>query len=439
MRDHSHHIELTREEAVAAILKATVPPEIERRIEHVPVGQSYGRVLACNVTSRIDVPGALTCNMDSIAVHWAAFEDLSEGALPDTTDWQRGIDWEFANTGVAMPEGFDTAIVIEHVRVSEDEQHVQIDAAPSARFAGTRAPGSKRKAGDVVAFAGEVVTPDVAARVAGANVASVPVVRKPRVAFIPTGDELVVPGSAHVPADKNIETNSLLARGKVEAWGGDFVPFDIVPDDPAQIEQAVKRAVAMADIVVLNAGSSKGSADWSIEELEKIGAVLCHETNHGPGHHSSFAVVDATPVVGISGPPAGASFTLDFYLLPLMRRWLGLDPVPAKVPAKLTADLPARGPHGGKGPKGGHAPAGEDRPFKVPEAGASFFGIRFLNVTTGSDGTLLATPVGGRPGSMEAERANAFFMCPTGGGIPVPTAGDVIEIEFRNPGLASAL
>lgn len=436
MRDHSHHIELTREEAVAAILHATGIPERGQRIEHVPVGQSYGRVLACDVVSGVDVPGALTCNMDSIAVHWAAFEELPAGTLPDTSGWVRGVDWEFANTGVAMPEGFDTAIVIEHVRVSEDEQHVQIDAAPSARFAGTRAPGSVRKAGDVVACAGEVVTPDVAARVAGANVASVPVVRKPRVAFIPTGDELVVPGSAHVPAGKNIETNSLLARGKIEAWGGRFLPFDIVPDDPAQIERAVKRACAMADIVVLNAGSSKGSADWNIEELEKIGAVLCHETNHGPGHHSSYAVVDATPVVGISGPPAGASFTLDFYLLPLMRRWLGLDPVPAKVPARLTADLPAHGPHG---PRGARKPAGEDRPFKVPAAGASFFGIRFLNVTTASDGTLHAAPVAGRPDSMAAARANAFFMCPTGGGLAVPKAGDVIEIEFRNPGLASSL
>lgn len=434
MRDHSHHIELSREEAVAAIIDATRIPDLPHRMETVPVGQSYGRVLACDVASRIDVPGALTCNMDSIAVHWAAFEGLPEGALPDTTDWVRGVDWEFANTGVAMPEGFDTAIVIEHVRVSEDEQHVRIDAAPSARFAGTRAPGSKRKAGDVVACAGEVVTPDVAARVAGANVASVPVVRKPRVAFIPTGDELVAPGSAHVPAGRNVETNSLLARGKIEAWGGEFLPFDIVPDDPAQIEGAVKRACAMADIVVLNAGSSKGSADWNIEELERIGTVLCHETNHGPGHHSSFAAVDAAPVVGISGPPAGASFTLDFYLLPLMRRWAGLEPVAPKVPARLTADLPARGPHGAKG---AHAPAGEDRPRMATAPGASFFGIRFLNVTAASDGTLMATPVVGRPGSMEAERANAFFMCPTGGGAEPPKAGDTIEIEFRNPGLAA--
>ena len=180
----------------------------------MPVGQSYGRVLACNVTSRIDVPGALTCNMDSIA-HFRAFEDLSEGALPDTTDWQRGIDWEFANTGVAMPEGFD-AIVIEHVRVSEDEQHVQIDAAPSARFAGTRAPGSKRKAGDVVAFAGEVVTPDVAARVAGANVAARAGGAQAARASFPPATSSSCP-AAPMPADKNIETNSLLARGKIEA------------------------------------------------------------------------------------------------------------------------------------------------------------------------------------------------------------------------------
>ena len=132
MRDHSHHIEMSREEAVAAMLSlCSFPASGDAGAEElVPLSEAPGRTLARDVESLVDKPNALQCCMDSIAVHWSAFEG---GEMPDTSQWVRGVDWEFSNTGVAMPEGFDTAIVIEHVQVSADEQHVSIDAATSPR------------------------------------------------------------------------------------------------------------------------------------------------------------------------------------------------------------------------------------------------------------------------------------------------------------------
>lgn len=477
MRDHSKHIELSREEAVAAMLGKCAFPKAEGAPmeELVPVAESFGRVLARDVASLVDKPNKLQCCMDSIAVHWEAFEGLPAGELPDTSAWVRGADWEFANTGVAMPDGFDAAIVIEHVSVSADEQHVQIDAAPSARFAGTRAPGSQMKRGDVLARAGETVTPDVAARIATGNVTAVPVRVKPKVAFIPTGDELVVPGGP-IETGRNIETNSLLFRGKVEKWGGVPLVFDIVPDDPGLIKDAIRRACAMADIVVLNAGSSKGSEDWNCEQMEELGEVICHETNHGPGHHSSYALVDGTPVVGISGPPAGASFTLNFYLRPLMMRFLGRPTEPERIPVRLAAPFPAKKGHGGGKAIGaakaggagdvaagadagvsaagdaaigadaagaetaaGAAASGESAPAKVAgevrpsivAPGATFFSIKFLTVEAAPDGALSGTPLPGRPGSPEAEAANAYYMMPSGPGVKPPAVGDVIWVEMR--------
>ena len=352
MRDHSQHIQLSREEAVAATLAALdAQPEgfgwrgraaaadhagkIERKlVERVSLSESVGRVLAYDVCAANDMPSALTCAMDSIALHWSDFADLADGEVPDTSSWVRGRDWQFANTGVAMPEGFDTAIVIEHAQVSADEQHVIIDAAPSKPGAGTRPAGSAMRRGDVLGRAGQLITPDLAARMGSGNNGSVPVVRRPRVAFIPTGNELVAPGvpfdsdraSSFAARGRNFETNSVLVKAKCEQWGGRFVPFDIVPDRRDAIEKAIAQAVEQADIVVLNAGSSKGSDDWSCEVMEQMGQMICHQTNHGPGHHSSFAIVDGTPIVGVSGPSAGASFTLNFYLRPLMRAFLGLDP-----------------------------------------------------------------------------------------------------------------
>ena len=329
MRGHSSHIELSREEAVARILERSGFVAEGRVVENepVPLAEAFGRVLAIDVTARCDAPNMTTCMMDSIALRWADFEGLAEGELPDTSAWERGREWAFANTGVAMPDGFDTAVPIEKAVVGDDEQRVELLAAPASLGAGTRPAGSSLHAGDVVARAGEVVTPDVAARIAGADRTVAPCARKPRVAFIPTGSELVPAGVVPVPdangrfaaAGKNFETNSLLVRGKVEQWGGSYVPFDIVPDEPDVIREALEAACRAADIVVLNAGSSKGSDDWSCEVMEQMGEMVCHETNHGPGHHSSFAVIGGTPVVGVSGPAGGASFTLDFYLRPPMR------------------------------------------------------------------------------------------------------------------------
>lgn len=430
MRDHSHHIEMSREEAVAAMLSLCAFPEAGdvRAEELIPLSETIGRTLARDVASQVDKPNVLQCCMDSIAVHWSAFEDDD---MPDTAQWVRGVDWEFANTGVAMPEGFDTAIVIEHVKVSDDEQHVAIDAAPSARFAGTRAPGSQMKRGDVLAHAGEVVNADMLARIAAGNVCAVPVRVKPKVAFIPTGDELVAPGGPIQPG-RNIETNSILAAAKIRGWGGVPLVFDIVPDNPELIKDAIRRACAMADIVVLNAGSSKGSADWNCEQMEELGQVICHETNHGPGHHSSFALVDGTPVVGISGPPAGASFTLNFYLRPLMMRFLGRSPEPERVPVRLAAAFPAKGGHGAKkgDAAGKQQVAGEVRP-SIVAPGATFYGIKFLTVEALPDGTLAGTPLPGRPGSPEAEAANAYYMLPSGPGVTPPQPGDVIWVELR--------
>ena len=154
MRDHSSHIELSRFDAVEALL-AALPTEFGDgkgcgRYEQISVDDAFGRVLARDVIAKTDVPNVLTCSMDSIAVHWSDFACLGEGEIPDTTGWVRGVDWEFANTGVAMPEGFDTAVVVEHVEVSDDEQHVTIDAAPSKQFAGTKPVGAQMKAGDIV-------------------------------------------------------------------------------------------------------------------------------------------------------------------------------------------------------------------------------------------------------------------------------------------------
>ena len=431
MRDHSKHVEFTRDQALAALLEAS---HFAPAIETLPVGEAFGRVLAVDTKAQLDMPNCLTCNMDSVAVRWADFEEAAKiGVVPDTSAWIRGVEWEFANTGIGMPEGFDTAIVIEHVTVTEDAdgtQHVAFEAPPTKKYAGTTPAGARMHKGDVLVEAGSTLSPLLISLIASGNNTEVQVFAKPVVGFIPTGNELVVPGS-DVARGKNIETNSLVAKGKIEGWGGICRVFDIVPDDPEAIRATGLEAARTCDIVVLNAGSSKGNDDWNIEMLEEVGTVLYHETNHGPGHHSSGSVVEGKPVVGISGPPGGAAFTMDFYLYPLMMHWFGLPAELDKLQVRLGKMFPKSGPNPSAGKKPGEdAGKGEVRPTIVTE-GKEFFGVKQLQFYQEEDSAELwampASSTHAKP--VEADTMDCYYLLSSAR--PAPLYGEILEVDVR--------
>jgi molybdenum cofactor synthesis domain-containing protein len=335
MRDHSNHRSAPRHKAVAALLGAW---EFERPHELVPVAEACGRVAGRTVRSRNTLPNTWTSNMDAVCVR---FDELpADGSLPDTSTWVRGRDWQFCNTGVAVPDGFDTAIRIEDVEVAPDAQTMRLLAVPAHKHACTSEPGSTLQPDDLLVRAGEVLTPVKLAVLGMGGHTEVDVVRKPRVAFIPTGNELV-DATDQVPRGKNVESNAAMICSKVAAWGGEPVRFPIVPDDPDRILAALREATASCDIVVINAGSSKGSDDFTCEILEREGEVLFHEVEQGPGKHCSFSLLDAKPVVGISGPPIGAEFTADFFVKPFVDAFLGANlDWPPTVTATMLDDNP---------------------------------------------------------------------------------------------------
>lgn len=414
MHDHSTHIELPRQKAIDEILGKV---SFSSRVEEIAIDKASGRVLATDLVSLVTLPNVRSCRLDSIAVH---FDDF-EGGIPDTSDWVRGVDWEFANTGVALPGDFDTAIVVEHVRFSEDMRRVRILAAPSRRFAGTSPVGSTVRAGEALIPANTVMTPLLCAHAASGGHARVPVISRPRVLFIPTGTELV-PVTSNVPKGGNIDSNSILIGNMIREFGGEAILHDIVPDDPHLLEQVFREAASQADIVIVNAGSSKGSDDHTMEILESIGLVICHETDHGPGHHSSFSIVEGTPFVGISGPPAGAAFTTDFYVRPLIRRYLGLDTRTSKVVARLADDIPA---HPGSEP-----PTGECRPREIRQS--SFFKIMHVKLSQAEDGVIEAHPYPKRPAIVDLDATQAYYALDTSESATPPKAGDLITVELRN-------
>ncbi|MGN0077168.1 MAG: molybdopterin molybdotransferase MoeA [Coriobacteriales bacterium] len=333
MRDHSGHVSGDRHQVVEALLERT---DFQRRTEIVDVAQADGRVAACEYRSLTMLPNTRASNMDAVAVRWEAFE----GGEPDVSSWQRGRDWEFCNTGVAMPEGFDTAIRIEDVELSDDDTLAGILKMPRERHDATTAPGARLMEGDLLVAEGERLTPALLSVLNMGGYTEVEVAAKPRVGFIPTGNELW-PAGAELPLGKNVESNATMICAKIAAWGGEPVRYGIVPDDPAQILESLQRAAAECDVVVINAGSSKGSDDWTCEILEREGEVLFHQVNQGPGRHCSFSVLSGKPVVGISGPPFGAEFTADFFIKPFVDAYLGAGyEKPPAVMARMLDSMP---------------------------------------------------------------------------------------------------
>ncbi len=334
MRDHSGYIEKTRHEAMQDVLDAW---EFTRRIETLDVPDALGRVAAADVFSLNTLPNKLTSNMDGIAVRFDAFEEAGpEG--PDTSAWVRGRDWQFCNTGIGMPGDFDTAIAIEGVEVSDDDEHVVLHRLPEYRGQSTTPIGANLQEGDLIVRAGEELTPALLAVLNMGGHTRVDVVARPVVAFIPTGNELVDAG-APLPEGKNVESNAVMVCAKLSLWGAEPLRYPIVPDNWEKLESTLADAAAKADIVVINAGSSKGSDDFTCEILEQNGRMMHHMLAQGPGRHSSGAFLEGTPVIGISGPPMGAEFTVDWMVKPLVDRYLGLPgDYPPMVFARMQDD-----------------------------------------------------------------------------------------------------
>ncbi len=175
--------------------------------------------------------------------------------------------------------------------------------------------------------------------------ATVDVVRKPTVAVISTGDELVALGQPLKPAGIYDSNGAIIAAAVTEA-GGQAVAFGAIPDDAAALDKAVNDALAQCDMVVLSAGTSKGAGDLSHQIVSKLGApgILVHGVALKPGKPLCLGVIGKTPLVVLPGFPTSAIFTFHAFVAPVIRAFAGLPPeaaqtIEARVPVRIASEL----------------------------------------------------------------------------------------------------
>lgn len=288
--------------------------------EEVSLEEAIGRVTAEPVWAASSSPHYDSAAMDGIAVRARDTNGATETAplglkIGDQAVW--------VDTGDPMPDGYNAVIMVEHVH-EIDSATVEI-MAPVPPYHHVRALGEDIVATELLLPESHILRPVDVGACAAAGLTRVQVRRRPSVGVLPTGTELVAAGSALRPGEI-VEFNSLMLAGLIDEWGGLATRHPPIPDDYERLKSAVLDLVRKHDIVVINAGSSAGSEDYTASLVEELGDLIVHGVAYRPGHPVVLGVVDGKPVLGIPGYPVSAVLTCEIFVKPLIERKLGVRP-----------------------------------------------------------------------------------------------------------------
>jgi putative molybdopterin biosynthesis protein len=300
-------------------LKAMLPPE------EVATAAARGRVTAAPVWARWSSPAAHQAAMDGFAV--AAGSTF--GARPESPRrLALGKEAHPINTGHLMPPGTDAVIMVENVPDPEADP-ITVDA-PVFPWHNVRRVGEDLVAGEMVLPEGVEITPWAQGAMLAGGVTRVLVRRRPTVIILPTGSDLksITELGPEPPPNFLVEFNSVILSGLVEEAGGLPEVWPITPDDPAALTEVLGRAVAAGDLVLINAGSSAGSEDYTHQAVAALGEVLVHGVAMMPGKPTLLGVVEGKPVIGNPGYPVSAVLSFEEFALPLIAGAAGRNLIP---------------------------------------------------------------------------------------------------------------
>jgi molybdopterin molybdotransferase/putative molybdopterin biosynthesis protein len=292
-------------------------------VEQVPAPDALGRVLAEPVVARFSSPNFHAAAMDGIAV---AAADTFGAHEARPRQLRVGREAFFVNTGHVMPPDTDAVIMIEHVQILDDER-VQIEA-PAFPWQHVRKMGEDIVATEMLFARRHVITPYCVGALLSAGVFEVSVRRRPRVLILPTGSELVdwrsLPPRGPQPGQV-IESNGYMLSNLVTVAGGSAVHHEMIGDDIATIEQAVREAVDQGfEMILISGGSSSGSEDFARTAIASLGDVLVHGVTMMPGKPVIVGRVGGRAVFGIPGYPVSAIMAFEQLVQPLLACWQGL-------------------------------------------------------------------------------------------------------------------
>ena len=320
------------EAGIAGLLSTEIIPLDEKAV---------GRILAEAVIATRCSPHFHASAMDGFAVK---AEQTVSASLSNPVLLEAPVKAHYVDTGDPLPEGTDAVIPIENVEsLNQDQTVCSPDTIRKPAFIRIRAGvtpwshvrpmGEDIVASQLILAQGQRLRPaDLGAAAAG-GVSTLVVAQKPRVGILPTGTELVRIG-VDAKCGELIEFNSVVLASQVIEWGGEPKRYPITIDDYAAICTRIKEAARECDLVLVNAGSSAGSEDFTSRAVDDLGELLVHGIAVRPGHPVILGMLPKygkedknspwIPVIGIPGYPVSAALTGDIFVQPLLQRWLGI-------------------------------------------------------------------------------------------------------------------
>jgi putative molybdopterin biosynthesis protein len=297
--------------------------------ETVALDKASGRITTRPIFGTYSVPEIHLAAMDGIAVVSSDTNSASE-QHPVTLDHVARV-----NTGNIVPPGYDAVIMIEDVWETDGKYTIRKSAGP---WQHVRPAGEDLAESEMVMPSRHHIRPHETGALATYGITGLEVITV-RIGLVPTGSELVAPGTRPAPGQV-VESNTMMAKAMLESVGARCTRYPVVEDKPEKIRDAVQRACTANDIVIVSAGSSAGTKDYTADVIAGLGEVLVHGIATKPGKPAIIGKIDNKPVFGLPGYPLSAIVVIRELVLPFLRNYGLFVPEPQVIRAGITSALP---------------------------------------------------------------------------------------------------
>ncbi|GAB6189464.1 molybdopterin biosynthesis protein [Marinitoga arctica] len=282
------------------------------KIEVINTREAMNRVTAKPIIAKENVPSYNSSAMDGIEVISKKTYGANES---NPIILKKDEDFKYINTGYPIDHPYDSVIMIENVEIIDDE-HVKIRNSVFP-YKDVRKVGEDICAGEMLFTRYHTLTSSDISFLMMAGIFKIPVIKKIKILLIPTGNEIVKPEEKtkefQIP-----ETNSLMIKNYLEQFNAEVDVNDILPDDENIISNIIENKINDYDLILLNAGSSAGSKDFTFHVINKLGEVVIHGINIKPGKPAILGIIDEKPVIGLPGFPVSCNIILEDIVKPLI-------------------------------------------------------------------------------------------------------------------------
>lgn len=317
MKKEERNIYIANEDPKIALEKYINKLNIFSTGEEIPLANALGRISFEPIFAIASSPSYHACAMDGIAVRVEATLQACE-KKPLVLKEDR--DFVYVNTGNPLVPPFDGVIMIEEIL--EERKGEVVITQPCKYFQHVRPIGEDIVASEMIIPSGKIINPFDLAALAQGGIKQIKVVKKPIIGIIPTGNE-IVQYSEDIPKGKIVDSNSLLFSGLIQEYGGEAKVFPIVEDDFETLVNKVEEVSKLVDILIINAGSSAGTKDYTSKVIGKLGEVVVHGVALKPGKPSILGIVNNKSVIGLPGYPVSSYVAFEAFVKPVLQLYQG--------------------------------------------------------------------------------------------------------------------